>query len=88
MKDVHEFLEFPPSLHRDNLSAFALSTNLVFHSRIKHLDTNYHFIRERVQKKDLTIHYIPTESQVASILTKGLQSCVCQTLYQSQSRTS
>ncbi|CAL2235003.1 unnamed protein product [Prunus armeniaca] len=66
------FLPQPPTIHCDNLSAFALSSNPVFHSRIKHLDIDFHFVRERVQKKDFIMQYIPTEEQVADIFTKGL----------------
>ncbi|CAL2238107.1 unnamed protein product [Prunus armeniaca] len=51
LKDMHFFLAAPPLLHCDNFSALALSTNPVFHSRIKHLDTDFHFVRERVQRK-------------------------------------
>ncbi|KAB2635244.1 transcription factor MYB113-like [Pyrus ussuriensis x Pyrus communis] len=35
----------------------------MFHSRIKHLDTDYHFVKERVQKRDITVHYVITDSQ-------------------------
>ncbi|XP_021834587.1 uncharacterized protein LOC110774362 [Prunus avium] len=61
-------------LHCDNLSAIALSSNPVFHSHIKHLDTDFHFVRERVQRGDLIVQYIPTEEQVADVFTKGLHS--------------
>ncbi|XP_048447896.1 uncharacterized mitochondrial protein AtMg00810-like [Pyrus x bretschneideri] len=64
----------PLALLCDNLSTLALSSNSVFHSRIKHLDTDYHFVRERVQNRDITVHYVLTDSQVVDILTKGLHS--------------
>lgn len=70
LKDLHEFLIGHLALYCDNLSALALSTNSLFHSRIKHLGTDYHFIRERVQKKDISVHYVSTDNQVADILTK------------------
>ncbi|XP_068340298.1 uncharacterized mitochondrial protein AtMg00810-like [Pyrus communis] len=76
MKDLHQFLPAPPDLHCDSISALSLSTNPVFHSRIKHLDIDYHFVRERVQKKDIVVHYISTDNQVADVLTKGLHSPV------------
>ncbi|KAB2635675.1 glucan endo-1,3-beta-glucosidase 7 [Pyrus ussuriensis x Pyrus communis] len=56
----------------DNLSTLALSTNPVFHSRIKHLDTDYHFERKKVQKSDLLVQYVPTTNQVADVFTKEL----------------
>lgn len=73
---MHEYLDTPPSLHYDNIFALALSTNPVFHSRIKHMDTDYNFIWERVLKKDVTVHYIPTKNQVDDVLIKGLHSPV------------
>lgn len=56
------------------MSLISLSANPVFHFRIKHLDTDYHFVREHVQQGDLEVLYIPTEDQTADILTKGLHS--------------
>ncbi|KAM1147908.1 hypothetical protein ACFX19_040240 [Malus domestica] len=77
-KDIHQYILVPPSLYCDNLSALALSSNPVFHSKIKHLDTDYHFVREKVQKRDLLVHYIPTEDQIADVFTKGLHSPIFQ----------
>ncbi|KAM2196223.1 hypothetical protein ACFX1R_030129 [Malus domestica] len=74
--DLHQVLLDPPLIHCDNLSALALCSNPVFHTRIKHLDTDFHFIREKVQKKDILVQYVPTEEQTADILTKGLHSPV------------
>lgn len=54
------------------MSSIFLSANLVFHSRKKHLDTDYHFVKERVQQGDLEVLYIPNEDETADILTKGL----------------
>lgn len=63
-----------PLLKCDNLSALALASNPVFHSKIKHLDNDFHFVRERVQRRDLCLQYVPTTDQTADILTKGLPS--------------
>ncbi|CAL2254016.1 unnamed protein product [Prunus armeniaca] len=76
LADLHVFLPDPPLLFCDNMSALALSSNPVFHSRIKHLDVDFHFVRECVQRKDFLVHYIPTDEQVAYVLTKGLHSPV------------
>ncbi|KAB2634323.1 hypothetical protein D8674_038379 [Pyrus ussuriensis x Pyrus communis] len=73
-KDLHQSISVPPFIYCDNLSALALSSNPVFHSKIKHLNTDYHFVREKVQRGDLLVHYVPTDDQVADVFTKGLHS--------------
>ncbi|CAL8996514.1 unnamed protein product, partial [Prunus brigantina] len=72
--DLKVCLPQPPTIFCDNLSALALSSNPVYHSRIKHLDTDFHFVRERVQRNDLIVQYVPTQEQVADVFTKGLHS--------------
>jgi hypothetical protein len=62
----------PPCLWVDNLGALSLSSNPVFHARTKHIDVDYHFIREKIFNKDLITRYISTHSQPSDIFTKGL----------------
>ena len=56
----------------DNQSAIKLLRNPVFTMRSKHIDVIYHFARERVIRKDVTIKYISTNNMVADALTKPL----------------
>ena len=56
----------------DNQSAGELARNLVFHSKSKHIELDVHYIRDKVLSKALEVRYIPTEEQVADILTKPL----------------
>nr|GEV14042.1 retrovirus-related Pol polyprotein from transposon TNT 1-94 [Tanacetum cinerariifolium] len=56
----------------DNTSAIAISNNPVLHSRTKHIDIRYHFIRDYVLKGDIELHFIPTQYQLADIITKPL----------------
>ncbi|GJT11245.1 retrovirus-related pol polyprotein from transposon TNT 1-94 [Tanacetum coccineum] len=56
----------------DNTSAISISNNLVLHSRTKHIDIRYHFIRDHILKGDIELHLIPTEYQLADIFTKPL----------------
>ncbi|KAK6143122.1 hypothetical protein DH2020_023470 [Rehmannia glutinosa] len=55
----------------DNTSAIAITQNLVLHSRTKHIDVRYHFIRDHVEKKDITLEYISIE-RLGDIFTKPL----------------
>ncbi|GJR10075.1 hypothetical protein Tco_0792727 [Tanacetum coccineum] len=56
----------------DNTSAIAISNNPVLHSRTKHIDIRYHFIRDHILKGDIELHFIPTPYQLADIFTKPL----------------
>ena len=42
------------------------------HVRIKHVEVDRHFIKEKVDNGTLNIQYIPTAEQTADILTKAL----------------
>ncbi|GKB13736.1 hypothetical protein Tco_0847659 [Tanacetum coccineum] len=56
----------------DNTSAIAISNNPVLHSRTKHIDIRYLFIRDHICKGDIELHFIPTEYQLVDIFTKPL----------------
>jgi hypothetical protein len=60
------------SLWCDNLGATYLSANPVFHARNKHIEVDYHFVRERVARKQLNIRFISSEDQIANGFTKTL----------------
>ncbi|KAL6344248.1 hypothetical protein AAG906_035473 [Vitis piasezkii] len=51
-----------------------LAANPVLHSRAKHVEIDYHFVRERVLQKTLDVRFLPSEDQVADILTKALST--------------
>ncbi|CAN6572721.1 unnamed protein product [Malus baccata var. baccata] len=70
--DLHVSVFTAPVIYCDNISAIALSSNPVFHSRVKHIEIDYHFVRERVIRGDLNVCHVSSKEQVADILTKGL----------------
>jgi histone deacetylase 1/2 len=49
-----------------------LSANPVFHARTKHIEVDYHFVKERVLNKLLEVEYISSGDQVADGFTKPL----------------
>lgn len=56
----------------DNIGATYLSANPVFHARTKHIEVDFHFVRERVAQGLLQIRLISTVDQVADGFTKAL----------------
>jgi hypothetical protein len=56
----------------DNESAIHMVDNPIEHSRTKHIDIRYHFLRDHQQKGDIEIAYGNTKNQLADIFTKPL----------------
>ncbi|GKF57736.1 hypothetical protein Tco_0171273 [Tanacetum coccineum] len=56
----------------DNKSASTLCCNNVQHSRSKHIDIRYHFIKEQVENRVVELYFVRTEYQLADIFTKAL----------------
>ncbi|KAJ0781359.1 putative RNA-directed DNA polymerase [Helianthus annuus] len=63
-----------PTLWCDNLGATYLSANPVFHARTKHVEVDYHFVREQVTQGQLNVKFISTNDQIADVFTKPLSS--------------
>ena len=49
-----------------------MAKNSIFHSKTKHVDTKYHFIRSMVVKDIIKPQYCPSEDQTSDIFTKPL----------------
>jgi hypothetical protein len=56
----------------DSTSAISVAKNLVLHSRTKHIQVRYHFLRYNVEKGNIDLIRVPTEKQLVDILTKPL----------------
>jgi hypothetical protein len=58
----------------DNTSAIFVAKTLVFHKRIRYLERRHHFLSDPLEKGDIEMRYRDTESQLANIFTKPLNS--------------
>ncbi|KAM2558058.1 hypothetical protein TB2_015106 [Malus domestica] len=70
--DIGFKLSSLPQIWCDNVSAIALASNPVFHARTKHVEIDYHYIRELVLAKLLTVKFVCSADQLADIHTKSL----------------
>jgi Reverse transcriptase (RNA-dependent DNA polymerase) len=72
LKELHFHLDQAPILWCDNIGATFLASNPQFHARTKHVEIDYHFVRERVCSKEIRVHYICSRDQIGDIMTKPL----------------
>ncbi|GKB50906.1 retrovirus-related pol polyprotein from transposon TNT 1-94, partial [Tanacetum coccineum] len=59
-------------IYCDSKSAIAISCNPVQHTRTKHIDVRYHFIKDHVEKGTIELYFVGTEFQLADLFTKSL----------------
>lgn len=77
-------LDFPQPhatvMRVDSTSAMKLSSDAMFHSRVKHLDVKWHYLREIVANGHVAVHYVPSHLNVADAFTKALDRKAFQNL--------
>jgi len=62
----------PIVIFGDNQGSLALARNDVFHQRTKHIDIQWHWIRDMIKAELVELHYCPTDQMIANCLTKAL----------------
>ena len=62
----------PVVIYGDNQGALALVKNNIVHNRSKHIDIRYHFIRSNYVNGLIDVRYIPTNKNVADVMTKPM----------------
>lgn len=72
LNDVGLTCKGPTTLKVDNQSAIRLVKNSEYHKRTKHIDIQYHFIREKYVSSEIQVINVPSEYEYADILTKAL----------------
>jgi len=72
LSDLGQSMDAPVVIYYDNINSILLVNNLVYHVRTKHIEVQYHFIREKILAKEIDFIHVNTEDQVADIFTKAL----------------
>ena len=70
---IQEAGRFEPTvIFEDNQSTICIAQNPQYHSKTKHIDIKYHYVRKKVLDSTIELRYCPTSEMTADILTKGL----------------
>ncbi len=72
VSEILSAFEHPTLIYADNKGAILLALETVYHSRTKHIDLRYHFIRHHIEQRDLRVEYCPTDNMAADVFTKAL----------------
>lgn len=72
LHELHCTTLVPPTIRCDNICATYLSANPIFHSRTKHIKVDFHFVWDKVTKKEIQVHHISIKDQIADLLTKAV----------------
>lgn len=70
--DLGVKIDEPTVIFEDNQACIRVAEDDKKMKRLKHVDVRYHFVRDEIQKGVIRLVYVPTDSQIADVMTKGL----------------
>ena len=73
LQNVLKKQDNPTVVYKDNQGAIELTENPKFHNRTKHIDASYHFVREQVDNKVISVKYCRTEDMLVDVMTDYLK---------------
>lgn len=72
LKSVQREVNEPVTLFEDNQPCISITSDPRKLKRMKHIEVQYCFVRELIERGKLVLKYLPTDEQPADMLTKGL----------------
>jgi hypothetical protein len=73
LRDMGLKVDKPIQIFYDNQVAQHIALNPIFHERTKHIEIDCHFIREKLQAKEIETPFVRSEDQLTDIFMKGLE---------------
>ncbi|KAM1704686.1 hypothetical protein TB1_026177 [Malus domestica] len=58
----------------DDRRSTGVASNPVYQARMRHVEVDYHYVREKVTRNELVVGYVSSADQIADLLTKGLST--------------
>ena len=74
LSEMHIPCSSKPSIFCDNQGAVLLAANPVLHSKSKHFELDLYFVRDKLVQQQIHVQHIPSQDQIADILTKPLSA--------------
>ena len=68
----HRMLRVP--IYSDSESAIAISHNPIHHSKTKHIELRYCFIKDHILKGNIELIFVPTHEEIVDVFTKALDT--------------
>lgn len=72
IEELYDVPHTPTPVYCDNQAAIALASKPKFHTRTKHINICFHFVRQHIRNGTFSLLYCPTENNIADTFTKPL----------------
>ena len=76
---IVECVQRPIRILCDNNFSIAITKDPKCHSRAKHIEGRYHYIRDMIKKKKVVVQRVSSKKNLADPFTKGLSSGLFET---------
>ncbi|OIT32280.1 retrovirus-related pol polyprotein from transposon tnt 1-94 [Nicotiana attenuata] len=70
--DITKNSQGPMTLYCNSQAAIAYTKDPKYHSKTKHIDIKYSFVRDMLASGEINLQYIPTRSMIADPFTKAI----------------